>query len=139
MTTTTNRSELNQVTDSMEHMDHHNEDHMSPFLPELDNDPLLHPEHHLIDHTVAPNDQESNDTISTTKPPNLEFDQLNHTNPFDNNTSDAFKVVPLIPNLVQMNETIMGEQQMNESSTESKLIFIVLYDYFMLYYHMSQV
>lgn len=110
--TSANNTEMvrGHTADPMDHMDHHHEEHMSPFLPELDNDTFLHPEHHLIDHILVPNDQESNDSISTIKPPSLEFDQLNHTNPFDNYTTDALGVIPISENVTSDNSTILNSK-----------------------------
>lgn len=108
----------------IENMDHHHEEHMSPFLPELENDTFLHLDHHLIDHNLVPNDQESNENISTIKPPSLEFDQLNHTNPFDNNTSQAFGIIPLHPNMTNENVTV-DEIHTNLTSLNGK--FLIYY------------
>lgn len=84
---------------------------MSPFLPELVNETFLHP-HHLIEQNYVVNDQDSSENVSTIRPPSLEFDQLNHTNPLDNYTTDAFAVVPL-------NGSVSNEE-VNITSTSSK-------------------
>lgn len=98
---------------------------MSPFLPELVNDTFLHPEHHLIEQNFVPNDQDSSENVSTTKPPSLEFDQLNHTNPFDNYTSDAFGVIPLNESISNANTTSQ-EMQENITSTSSKSNYTII-------------
>lgn len=111
--TATNHSEiaLDQSMEQMDNMDHHHEEYMSPFLPELDNDTFL-PEHHLIEHNLVPNEQDEN--VPSTKPPNLEFDQLNHTNPFDNFTSEALGVIPLNRSILYEN---VSAQEMQENVT----------------------
>lgn len=117
---TTNHTETttHHTADSMDNMEHHHEEYMNPFLPDLDNDTVWHPEHHLVDHNLVPTDQDSSENVSTFKP-SLEFDQLNHTNPLDNVTSDEFRVIPLKPNMVNESKTIEKILE-NVSSTESK-------------------
>lgn len=89
--------------ESPEHSDHVHDEYMSPFLPDLDNDTFinsLHNDEHFVDHNIVIKDQEGHET---TKPPSLEFDQLNHTNPYDNNTFDSLGVIPLTANNVTEN------------------------------------
>lgn len=121
--TNSNHSETtgHQIFDNTEHFDHQHEEYMSPFLPELDNDTFLHPEHHLIEHNFVPDEHdESSENISTLKPPNLEFDQVNHTNPFDNYTADSFNVIPLNQNVSKENVTISDEVEKNSTNSKSK-------------------
>lgn len=97
-----------------EPMDHQHEESMSPFLPEFENDTLLN-DIALYGHHV--HEQDTSENISTTKPPTLEFDQLNHTNPHDNDTADAFGVIPLKPNYINEN---MTSENNNNTSREGK-------------------
>ncbi|CAH1187528.1 unnamed protein product [Phyllotreta striolata] len=60
------------------------EDYMSPFLPEIDNDTFVN--------SLGPEDH-SHDNATSIKPPTLEFDQINRTNPFDtSNVEDSTQV-----------------------------------------------
>lgn len=108
---------VDQIMDQMDHTDHHHEEYiMSPFLPELDNETFFYPEHHLIEHNLVPNEQDSSENISATKLPSLEFDQLNHTNPFDNFTSETLAVIPLNQSILSENVTT---QEVQENATFS--------------------
>ncbi|XP_044268825.1 uncharacterized protein LOC123014006 isoform X2 [Tribolium madens] len=72
-------------------------DNMSPFLPEIDNDTFvnkLHLGEHVIPHIQ--NETQEDETIEVLQNPRLDNDQMNVTNPQENNQNDTIlKVVPL--------------------------------------------
>ncbi|CAH1105660.1 unnamed protein product [Psylliodes chrysocephalus] len=93
-----------QMETSMESEPMVHDEHMSPFLPDIDNDTFvnsLHSEEHLTDHNFEIHENTSVPVpVPVTKPPSLEFDQINRTNPFDNFTSDSMEHFDVKPEVV---------------------------------------
>ncbi|CAH0558245.1 unnamed protein product [Brassicogethes aeneus] len=85
----------------LEQTEHPNIVDMNPFLPYIDNDTsfinTLGSDDHFIGHHIIQNETESSENENDNKPPRLDNDQINITNPQDPNPTDTavLKVEPL--------------------------------------------
>lgn len=100
-------------------------DNMSPFLPEIENDTLINILHsdvnHYPDHVIMHNETSSDEM--TTKPPRLDNDEKNVTNPQDPYPKDTIpEVLPLEEHSQRNNEVSGPGASKNESVVSEKPI-----------------